>query len=113
MENIHELTSIEEWHDLWKGSMDAPILVYKHSTTCMISARAFKQLKAFQKEGEHPIDCYMVKVIENRGISNEMAKDTNIPHKSPQIFLIDKQQIVWNTSHWMITKNQIRKAVRS
>ena len=111
MENINELTSIEDWQDLWKRSMDLPILVYKHSTSCMISARAFKHLKTFQKEGEDKIECYMVKVIENRRISNEIAKVTNIPHKSPQILLIDKQQIVWNTSHWKITKHQLRKAL--
>ncbi len=112
MESINELTSLEDWRDLWKRSMDSPILVYKHSTSCMISARAFKHLKIFQKEGEYKIDCYMVKVIENRRISNEIAKDTNIPHKSPQILLIDKQEILWKTSHWKITKNRIRKAVR-
>ncbi|MBA2176225.1 DUF2847 family protein [Halobacillus locisalis] len=58
------------------------------------------------------MDCFLVNVIENRRISNEMAKDTNIPHKSPRIFLIYNQEVVWNTSHWMITKNQIRKTVR-
>ncbi|WP_041601427.1 bacillithiol system redox-active protein YtxJ [Halobacillus halophilus] len=112
MESINELTSQEDWQNVWKRSMDSPILVYKHSTSCLISARAFKQLKTFQKSGEDEIDCYMVKVIENRRVSNEIAKDTNISHKSPQILLIDKQQVVWNTSHWKITEKRIRKEVR-
>ncbi|MFD1020943.1 bacillithiol system redox-active protein YtxJ [Thalassobacillus hwangdonensis] len=109
---INELTSFEGWQDLWKRSTDSPVLVFKHSTSCMISARAFKHLKAFKKEDEYEIDCCMVKVIENRRISDEIAKDTNIPHKSPQIFLIDKQRIIWNTSHWKITEKRIRKAVQ-
>ncbi|WP_226577844.1 bacillithiol system redox-active protein YtxJ [Halobacillus litoralis] len=112
MENIHELTSLEEWRNVWKRSMETPILVYKHSTTCLISARAFKHLKTFQKGEEDNIDCFIVKVIENRRISNEIAEAANIPHKSPQILLIDKQQVVWNTSHWKITEKRIRKAVR-
>ncbi|MCA0970791.1 bacillithiol system redox-active protein YtxJ [Halobacillus litoralis] len=111
VENIQELTSLEEWRDVWKRSMDSPVLVFKHSTSCMISARAFKQLKAFQKEGR--VDCYMVKVIENRTVSEKIAKDTDVQHKSPQIFLIDQQQIIWNTSHWMITKKRLEKVVPS
>ncbi|SES05199.1 bacillithiol system protein YtxJ [Gracilibacillus ureilyticus] len=111
MENINELTTVEDWQTVWKHSMDSPILVYKHSTSCMISARAFKQVKAFQQSETKKIDCYLVKVIESRNVSNEIAKDTHITHKSPQIFLIDKQQIVWNTSHWKITEHRIREAV--
>jgi bacillithiol system protein YtxJ len=107
---IHELTTKEDWQALWNHSLESPILVYKHSTACMISARAFKQVKAFQEAGEK-IDCYLVKVIENREVSNEIAKETNIPHKSPQIILIDKQQVTWCTSHWNITKNRIRDSV--
>ncbi|MFD2638939.1 bacillithiol system redox-active protein YtxJ [Piscibacillus salipiscarius] len=111
METINELTSLEDWRNAWNYSMNSPILVYKHSTSCLISARAFKHLKSFQRAEEDKIDCYMVKIIENRRISNEIADDTNIPHKSPQILLIDKQQILWNTSHWKITEHHIRKAV--
>ncbi|MFC4404097.1 bacillithiol system redox-active protein YtxJ [Gracilibacillus xinjiangensis] len=111
MDIIKELTTLEQWHAVWKRSMDSPILLYKHSTTCMICARAFKHLKAFHKTEEDKIDSYMVNVIASRPVSDEIAKDTNIPHKSPQIFLIDKQQIVWVTSHWKITKHQIRKAI--
>ncbi|MCA1010652.1 bacillithiol system redox-active protein YtxJ [Halobacillus halophilus] len=111
MESIKELTSQEDWRNVWKRSMNSPVLVYKHSTSCLISARAFKQLKAFHKAGEDQIHCCMVKVIENRSVSNEIAKDTSISHKSPQILLIDQQEVVWNTSHWKITEKRIRKAV--
>lgn len=112
MVRIHELATHEDWNDVWERSMKSPILVYKHSTSCMISARAFKHVKAFQETERDKIDCYMVKVIENRAVSNEIAKDTGISHKSPQIFLVDQQQIVWNTSHWRITKHRIQEAVR-
>ncbi|WP_228275791.1 bacillithiol system redox-active protein YtxJ [Gracilibacillus oryzae] len=112
METIKELTTLEDWRDVWKRSMDSRILVYKHSTTCMISARAFKHVKTFQKLEGDKIDCYMVKVIESRRVSNEIAKDTNIPHKSPQILFIENQQILWNTSHWKITEHHISEAVR-
>lgn len=111
MEFINEMKALEDWRDVWNRSMNGPILIYKHSTSCLISARALKQLKTFQRVEAGKIDCYMVNVIENRGISNEIAKYTNVPHKSPQILLIDKQQMVWNSSHWKITEHHIRQAV--
>ncbi|WP_058306393.1 bacillithiol system redox-active protein YtxJ [Gracilibacillus massiliensis] len=110
MKVINYLTTLEQWSEIWERSMELPLLVYKHSTSCMISARAFKHVKAFEEK--EIIDCYTVKVIENRPVSNQIAKDTGIPHKSPQIFLIDKQQIVWNTSHFKITKHRIEEAVQ-
>ncbi|SHN23411.1 bacillithiol system redox-active protein YtxJ [Gracilibacillus kekensis] len=110
MKMINELTTLEQWSEIWKHSMTTPIIIYKHSTSCMISARALKQVEAFQEEDI--IDCYTVKVIENRPVSNQIAKDTEIPHKSPQILLIDKQQILWDTSHFKITKRRIEEAVQ-
>ncbi|SHG13769.1 bacillithiol system protein YtxJ [Ornithinibacillus halophilus] len=112
MENMKELTNDMDWYDVWERSFETPVLLFKHSTSCMISARALKQVLAFQKKENHPIDCYMVKVIESRKLSNKVASDTTIPHKSPQLLLIDKQSIVWNTSHWKITENNIREAIQ-
>lgn len=79
MEIINELTTIEDWRDAWERSMESPILVYKHSTSCLISGRAYKHVKAFQKVEKDKIDYCMVKVIESRTVSNEIAKDTNPP----------------------------------
>ncbi|WP_124222032.1 monothiol bacilliredoxin BrxC family protein [Aquisalibacillus elongatus] len=73
---------------------------------------AAADVEGWRKVGEDKLDCYMVKVIESRRISNEIVRSTGLAHKSPQILLIDKQQIVWNTSHWKITEHRIRKAVR-
>ncbi|MEN2766076.1 bacillithiol system redox-active protein YtxJ [Ornithinibacillus xuwenensis] len=112
MKPINEMVTLEEWNVLLEDSTDSPILVFKHSTSCMISARAFKHVQTFQQGGEDKMDCFMVKVIESRRLSNEIARDTKIPHKSPQILLINNQQVVWNTSHWKITEHRLRQAVR-
>ncbi|WP_227994868.1 bacillithiol system redox-active protein YtxJ [Oceanobacillus sp. CFH 90083] len=110
MEQMNELTTLEQWSEIWNRSMDTPIIIFKHSTSCMISARAFKQVKLLYGT-DNKIDYYLVKVIESRAVSNKIAEDTDITHKSPQIFLIHKQQVKWHTSHWKITKSNIEKEV--
>ncbi|GEN86103.1 MULTISPECIES: bacillithiol system redox-active protein YtxJ [Oceanobacillus] len=109
MEQMNELTTLEQWNKIWERSMNMPIFVFKHSTSCLISARAFKQVKALPERGK--VDCYLVKVIESREVSNQIAEDTSITHKSPQIFLIYKKKVLWNTSHWKITKSNMEKEV--
>jgi bacillithiol system protein YtxJ len=52
-------------------------------------------------------DYVLVKVIESRPVSNQIAEDTSVKHESPQILYIDKKQKVWTASHWSVTKAHI------
>ena len=42
-----ELHAIEEWEQAWESSIEKPVLLFKHSTTCPISARAFEQYQKY------------------------------------------------------------------
>jgi len=106
--SYRELTTIEEWNEAFNGSASRPAVVFKHSTTCPVSANAFKEFNDYL--GDKPradVDYLFVKVIESRPVSNQIAEDTEIKHESPQIMLIDKKAKVWSASHWAITKEHI------
>ncbi|MCT1904618.1 bacillithiol system redox-active protein YtxJ [Oceanobacillus sojae] len=109
MKQMDELTTLAQWNEIWNRSMDTPIIIFKHSTSCMISARAWKHVKTLPAADKAAY--YLVKVIENRDVSNQIAEDTSVTHKSPQIFLIHQLQVIWHTSHWKITKSNIEKEV--
>ncbi|MNV97138.1 hypothetical protein D3C71_1922260 [compost metagenome] len=49
----------------------------------------------------------LVKVIESRPVSNQIAEDTGVKHASPQILYIKNKETVWNTSHWAITEEHM------
>lgn len=86
-------------------------ILFKHSTTCPVSARAYNELQ--QYAGEHnstayaPI--YLVKVIESRPISNSIAEKTSVKHESPQVFILSKGKVVWQDSHFLITKKNLEE----
>lgn len=84
-------------------------LLFKHSTTCPISAKAHEEFHAFLKDSDTA--AAEVLVIEDRPVSNQIAEDFGIKHESPQLFLLDGSEVRWNTSHWKITKNAIQEAV--
>ncbi|MFF2753559.1 bacillithiol system redox-active protein YtxJ [Psychrobacillus sp. NPDC058041] len=104
-----EITSVSQWKDILEQSNKEPILVFKHSTTCPVSAHAYGEFSSF----DSPIKTFLVKVIESRAVSNEVGTDLGIKHESPQAFLISNGKAVWNASHWKITKKDLTKAVES
>ncbi|GAE27790.1 general stress protein [Halalkalibacter wakoensis JCM 9140] len=102
-----QLKSIEEMKQFVK--QPGKHLLFKHSTTCPISAKANDEFQAFVAETN--TSAATVFVIEDRPVSNQIAEDFGIKHESPQIFLLEDGEVRWNTSHWKITKEAIKEAI--
>ncbi len=107
MMEIKQLTSMEDMTEFVK--QPGKHLLFKHSTTCPISAKAHEEFQAFVEESN--TSAAIVLVIEDRPVSNQIAEELGIKHESPQIFLIEDGNVLWNTSHWKITKNALKEAV--
>lgn len=103
MAKWRELTTLEQWEEVYKG--DTPLIVFKHSTACPVSSNALNEFEQYLNGSPRDdIEYVLVKVIESRPVSNRIAEDTGVKHESPQIMFIDKDRsVVWNTSHWAIT----------
>ena len=102
-----EIISVDQWKNILEQSKEKAVFVFKHSTTCPVSAYAYGEFTSFTS----PVDTYLVKVIENRSVSNEIENDLGIRHESPQAFLIANGQAIWNASHRKITKEELTKAI--
>lgn len=108
MEPWCEITTIEEWEDVKQQSSDKPVLLLKHSTRCPVSTNAYNEFKAYiEKYPNQNLAFVLVKVIESRPVSNQIAEDLGVAHASPQIFLIKDQAAYWNASHWAVTTEHI------
>lgn len=75
--------------------------VYKHSPVCHLSAMAQREVAKFVSSNTQ-IPFYIVDVLGNRGISDQIENDLGIRHESPQIFLLSNGSLQWNESHWGI-----------
>lgn len=99
-----EITTIEEWNDLLNRSVEVPAVILKHSTACPVSASALEEYEEYLgKQPREEISYYLVKVIESRPVSNQIAEDLGVKHASPQIIYFKNKESVWNTSHWSVT----------
>lgn len=102
------ILSIPEWEDVLEQTKEKPILFFKHSSTCPISATAYEQFIAYETD----VEKYFLIVSEQRPVSNQIESDLDVKHQSPQIFLIENEQALWHTSHWKINKKNIDEAVK-
>jgi bacillithiol system protein YtxJ len=104
MKDIRKLTSVDQWEQAVQGTSERPLLVFKHSTSCPISAGAHDEYVKYVGDAKAPdVDFAIVHVIEERPVSNAIAEALGVQHKSPQAILVKDGQPVWDESHWNIT----------
>lgn len=96
------LTSEAQLDELIAQSYTVPVLLFKHSTTCNISAMTINRFE--QKWTADPAACICVylDLLAYRSISNAIAEKTGIIHQSPQAILLKDGAVVYNDSHGAI-----------
>lgn len=91
---------------------EAPRLIFKHSPTCGISRKAFTEVSQFVEA--HPdVPVYLVDVIAQRALSQQIALLLGIAHASPQVILVADDAPLWNASHRAVTSEAIARAINS
>jgi bacillithiol system protein YtxJ len=84
-----------------------PVILFKHSLTCPISAFAYRQMKQMGAE------VALVVVQQARDVSRAVETVTGIRHESPQAIILRNGQAAWSASHYEITADTVAKAARA
>jgi bacillithiol system protein YtxJ len=108
--NFAPVTDAGELDELLARSHDAPVILFKHSTTCPISARAHRQMSELSNDVAGRIS--LVIVQRARELSRRVAEQTGIQHESPQTIILRNGQAVWSASHFDITAEAVTQAVQ-
>ncbi|MDT5268974.1 MAG: hypothetical protein QOH49_1160 [Acidobacteriota bacterium] len=104
--NFSPVSDAAALEELFTRSHTEPVLLFKHSNACPISARAYSQMAGVRT----PVS--IVVVQKSRDLSREVAQRTGIPHETPQALVIRNGRAVWNASHFDITADVVEQAVR-
>jgi bacillithiol system protein YtxJ len=111
-----EITTLDDLDALLAATSERPAFIFKHSTTCPISAGAHRRVQAYIKQvaenGGATPEFRIVRVHESRPVSNAIAERLGVVHKSPQLLFVRDGRCVWDTSHYNITAENIDKALR-
>lgn len=100
---INDTSALEQ---LLTRSHSEPVVLFKHSTTCPISANAYRQMSRLGS------DVSLVVVQRARDLSNEIETRTGVRHESPQAIVLRNGEAVWTASHFDITSDAVERAVR-
>lgn len=103
--NWIKLDSAEQLSDIKAKSAGTPQVIFKHSTTCSISAMALNRLE--RSPLPPSIDFYLLDLIRFRSVSNKVAEEFDVSHESPQILLIKNGECVYAESHMGINAGEI------
>ncbi|MCM3784268.1 bacillithiol system redox-active protein YtxJ [Neobacillus mesonae] len=114
MKTLTRLTTIELLDEAISQSSETPLLLFKHSTRCPISAHAYEEVQAYlQDSPAEKINYSIVLVIEDRAVSTAAAERLGVKHESPQTILVKNGLPVWHTSHSGITSSDLSSVLSS
>ncbi len=113
MDDLEELMSIQQLHHALDESSERPVLLFKHSLTCPISTRAFRELQSYLDNADPRISYKLITVQTARSVSDEAAARLRLEHESPQAILVRNGRELWNASHSEITAETLDQAIRN
>lgn len=100
-----ELHNNQQLDDFVAASNGSPAILFKHSDSCAISARAYREMSAVNQQ------VGIITVQEARGLSDEIERRFNLPHETPQALIIRGNELLWNASHGRVRANDIEEAL--
>lgn len=107
--NWNNLESDPVLDEIIEKSKAKPVIIFKHSTRCSISAMAKSRLERSWDIDSEKAEVYYLDLISYRNISNRIADEFDVIHQSPQILVIKNGKSIYNTSHNSISVSDLKK----
>ena len=101
----NDLTEESQLAEIKKQSNTQPVVIFKHSTRCGISAMAKTRLE--RTTAPENVAFYYLDLVHYRSISNKIAELFSVHHESPQVLLIRNGSCVYDESHNGISMEEI------
>jgi bacillithiol system protein YtxJ len=109
-----DLTPIHHIDELDRALMESrhrPLVLFKHSYSCGVSAEALDELLAHLAEQQGNARYAMVTVQTHRDVSNAIAAKLGVRHETPQALLVQDGRVVWSASHFRVNADALAKAL--
>lgn len=88
-------------------SRTKPVVIFKHSNSCGISASAYREMEKLEGQVN------LLEVQSARDVSRELADLTGIRHETPQVIVLKDGKAVWNASHFDVKAGAVLDALES
>ena len=103
-----QLNDEAQLKEIIEESKKEPVLIFKHSTRCSISAMVKSRLESTWKAQETDVKPYYLDLLSYRPISQKIQELFHVIHESPQALLISNGTCVYHASHIAINFPDIK-----
>lgn len=104
------LTTEAQLNRALEASRERPVVLFKHSSTCGVSAAAYEEMVDVVDVDAG--EWYLIDVRTHRPVSNAIATRLGVRHESPQVLVIGGGRVRWHGSHFQVTASAVRAAVK-
>ena len=101
-----EIGSVEALNEFLSKAHSPAITLFKHSSTCGVSSRAYREMSGLQS----PVGLVVVQTA--RSVSDEIERRWSVTHETPQVLIIRDGQVVWDASHFRIKFEDVEAVLR-
>ena len=108
----YEITTPEHVDKLVEKSEQKPVVFFKHSGRCNISAMAHNRFEDYAKEIDENSFLFMIDVVNHRPASLHAAEMLGVLHQSPQVLIIYQGKAIFDNSHGAIDGRQVLKIIQ-
>ena len=106
-----DLSSLEQLLEIKEQSKITPVVIFKHSTRCVISRMVLREFESsFDKDGKS-VALYFLDLLSYREISNQVGEIFQVFHQSPQLLVIKNGEAIYHASHNEIKADAIKDII--
>ena len=105
------LTSLDQLLQIKEQSKTIPVIIFKHSTRCVISRMVLREFESSFAEHQLSVSLYILDLLTYREISNKIVSEFQVFHQSPQLIIIKNGEAIYHASHNDINSNNIKDFV--
>ncbi len=109
--DLTPIHGIDELDRVLVESRQRPLVLFKHSYSCGVSAEALDELLAHLAEKQGNARYAMVTVQTHRDVSNAIAAKLGVRHETPQALLVEDGRVVWSASHFRVNADALTQAL--
>lgn len=93
------------------ASAERPVVVFKHSPICPISAAAQDRFHGWLggSDPDSRIAHVQIDVLAEKPLARGIVAELGIRHESPQVLLFREGELAWHASHGAITGEALRE----
>ena len=98
---FNHIDSVDQLEEVFTESNKHPVLLFKHSLTCPISADIYQEIKSV----DGTVNLIVVQTA--REVSTEVAAKTGIRHESPQAIVLKDGKAIYHASHYDVSASDV------